>query len=66
LAHCIRLIFLSDTVILWKSKLQKPLELSGSEAEYYDMSEAANDVKFVAMIIEAFRYRNRVTDHYVL
>jgi hypothetical protein len=46
-------IFLNDTVILWKSKLQKPLALSSSEAEYYGMSEAAKDVKFVAMILEA-------------
>jgi hypothetical protein len=46
-------IFLSDTVILRKSKLQKPLALSSSEAEYYGMSEAAKDVKFVAMILEA-------------
>jgi hypothetical protein len=46
-------IFLSDTVILWKSKLQKPLALSSSEAEYYGMSETAKDVKFVAMILEA-------------
>jgi hypothetical protein len=45
-------IFLSDMVILWKSKLQKPLALSSSEAEYYGMSEAAKDVKFVAMILE--------------
>jgi hypothetical protein len=28
-------IFLSATVILWKSKLQKPVALSSSEAEYY-------------------------------
>jgi hypothetical protein len=47
------MIFLSDTAILWKSKLQKPLALSSSEAEYYGMSEAAKDLKFVAMILEA-------------
>jgi hypothetical protein len=29
------------------------LALSSSEAEYYGMSEAAKDVKFVAMILEA-------------
>jgi hypothetical protein len=45
-------IFLSETVILRKSKLQKPLALSSSEAEYYSMCEAAKDVKFVAMILE--------------
>jgi hypothetical protein len=42
-------IFLSDRVILWKSKLQKPLELSSSEAEYYGMSEAAKDVGAIIM-----------------
>jgi hypothetical protein len=31
-------IFLSDTVILWNSKLQKPLAVSSSEAEYYGVS----------------------------
>jgi hypothetical protein len=52
-------IFLSDTVILWKSKLQKPLALSRSEAEYYGMSEAAKDVKFVASYeSRSDRYRN--------
>jgi hypothetical protein len=45
-------IFL-NTVILWKSKLQKPLALSSSEAEYYGMNEAAKDVKVGAMILEA-------------
>jgi hypothetical protein len=40
-------------VILWKSKLQKPLAILSSEAEYYGMSEAAKDVKFVAMLLEA-------------
>jgi hypothetical protein len=29
------------------------LALSSSEAEYYGMSEASKDVKFVAMILEA-------------
>jgi hypothetical protein len=46
-------IFLSDTVILCKSKLQKPLALSSAGTEYYGMSEAAKDVKFVAMILKA-------------
>jgi hypothetical protein len=41
-------------VILWKSKLQKPLAISiFLEAEYYGMSEAAKDVKFEVMILEA-------------
>jgi hypothetical protein len=43
-------MFLNGTVILCKSKLQKLLALSSSEAESYAMSEAAKDIKFVAMV----------------
>jgi hypothetical protein len=37
---------------LCKSKLQRVLALSSLEAEYYALSEAAKDVKFVVMILE--------------
>jgi Reverse transcriptase (RNA-dependent DNA polymerase) len=40
-------VFLMGAVILWKSKLQKPVALSSSEAEYYALSEAAIEIKFV-------------------
>jgi hypothetical protein len=43
----------NGTVILWKSKLQQVEALSSSEAEYYALSEAAKDVKFVVMILES-------------
>ena len=34
-------LFLKGVPILWKSKLQKSVSLSSSEAEYYALSEAA-------------------------
>jgi hypothetical protein len=46
-------ILLNGTVILWKSKLQQVVALSSLEAEYYALSEATNDVKFVVMIVES-------------
>ena len=43
------LIFLDGS--LWKSKAQKLVALLSSESEYYALSEAAKDIKFVAQII---------------
>ena len=40
-----------DVPILWKSKQQKSVALSSSESEYYALSEAAKDIKFVVQII---------------
>jgi 5-carboxymethyl-2-hydroxymuconate isomerase len=50
-------------VISRKSKLQKPLALSSSEAEYYGMSEAAKDVKFVDMILEVYASNSKEAKH---
>ena len=44
-------LFLMNVPILWKSKAQKTLALSSSEAEYYALSEAAKDIKFVHMLL---------------
>jgi hypothetical protein len=44
-------LFLMNVPILWKSKAQKSLALSSSEAEYYALSEAAKDIKFVHMLL---------------
>ena len=44
-------LFLMGVPILWKSKSQKAIALSSSEAEYYALSEAAKDVKFVHMLL---------------
>jgi hypothetical protein len=45
-------VFLLGVPILWKSKSQKSITLSSSEAEYFAMSEAAKDVRFIAMVLE--------------
>jgi hypothetical protein len=44
-------LFLMNVPILWKSKAQKSLALSSSEAEYYALSEAAKDITFVHMLL---------------
>ncbi|MGL4341755.1 MAG: reverse transcriptase domain-containing protein, partial [Lactococcus lactis] len=46
-------IFLLGVPILWRSKLQRVVSLSSSEAEYYALSEAAKDVKFIAQILSS-------------
>ena len=47
------IIFLMDVPILWKSKSQRSVALSSSESEYYALSEAAKDIKFVVQIIQS-------------
>jgi hypothetical protein len=44
---------LNGAVVLWKSKLQKPLALSSAEAEYYAMCESAKDVKHISMVLRS-------------
>ena len=46
-------ILLLGVPILWKSKLQRSVSLSSSEAEYYALSEAAKEIKFIVMILKA-------------
>jgi hypothetical protein len=46
-------MFLNGAVVLWKSKLQKPLALSSAEAEYYALCEAAKDVKYISMVLRS-------------
>jgi hypothetical protein len=50
-------IFLLDVPILWKSKSQKSVPLSSSEAEYFAMSEAVKDVHFIVMVLESLGIR---------
>jgi hypothetical protein len=45
------IIFLLGASILWKSKAQKLVSLSSTEAEYYALSEAAKEIKFVVQIL---------------
>ena len=50
------ILFLLKVPILWKSKSQKCLSLSSSEAEFYALSEAAKDIKFVHMLMESMGF----------
>jgi hypothetical protein len=38
-------------IILWKSKIQRPVAVSSSEAEYYALSEAVKEIKFVVQTL---------------
>ena len=45
------IVFLMGVPISWKSKGQRSVTLSSSEAEFVALSEAAKEVKFVVMIM---------------
>jgi hypothetical protein len=45
-------VFLMGAVGSWQSKIRKPVALSSSEAEYYALSEAAREIKFVVQTLE--------------
>ena len=45
------IIFAHGVPITWKSRQQKSLAMSSSEAEYYALTEAAKEVKFVVQIL---------------
>ena len=44
-------IYLCEVPIMWKSKGQRSVALSSSEAEYVALSEAAKEIKFVAQLL---------------
>ena len=44
-------IFLCGVPILWKSKGQKLISMSSTEAEWYSLSEAAKEIKFVTQLL---------------
>jgi hypothetical protein len=46
-------IFALGVPILWKSKSQKSVTLSSSEAEYFALSEAVKEVRFIVMVLES-------------
>ena len=46
-------MFLMEVPILWKSRSQKTISLSSSEAEYYALSEAAKEIKFIVQILNS-------------
>ena len=45
-------IFLLGVPILWRSKSQKSMTLSLSEAEFVALLEAAKEIKFVVQVLE--------------
>jgi hypothetical protein len=47
------LFILRVAPIFWKSRLQKTVSLSSTEAEYYALSEAAKEVKFIIMLLQS-------------
>jgi hypothetical protein len=46
-------IFLQGAPILWRSQTQKKVSLSKSKGEYYAVSEAAKEIKFVIQVMES-------------
>jgi hypothetical protein len=46
-------VFILGVPIIWKSKSQKSVTLSSSEAEYFVLGEAAKDVKFIVMVLQS-------------
>jgi hypothetical protein len=47
------ILYLMNVPIVWRSKAQKSVTLSSSEAEYFALSEAAKEIKFVYMILQS-------------
>jgi hypothetical protein len=47
------IIFLCGVPIMWKSRLQKTVALSSTEAEYYALSEAAKEIKFIIQVLQS-------------
>jgi hypothetical protein len=45
------IIFVMGCAVSWKSKAQKSVSLSSSEAEWYALSEAVKEVKFIAQVL---------------
>ena len=46
------ILFLLGVPILWKSRAQKSVSLSSSEAEYYGCSEAAKEIKYITQVLQ--------------
>jgi hypothetical protein len=51
------IIFLMSIPIFWKSKAQKAIALSSSEAEYYAMAEAAKEIWFIVQVLESLNIK---------
>ena len=48
-------IYLQGVAISWKSKAQKSVTLSSSEAEYVALAEAGKEIKFVVQVLESLK-----------
>jgi Reverse transcriptase (RNA-dependent DNA polymerase) len=46
-------MYFMNVPIMWKSRLQKTVALSSTEAEYYALSEAAKEIKFLIQVLES-------------
>jgi hypothetical protein len=47
------ILFLMGCPIIWRSKQQSSVALSSSEAEYFALSEATKEIKFMAQVLES-------------
>jgi hypothetical protein len=47
------IMFLMGVPVMWKSRLQRTVALSSTEAEYYAISETAKEIKFIAQILQS-------------
>ena len=50
-------LYVMGVPILWRSKGQKSVALSSSEAEYVSLSEAAKEVKIVSQLLESMNLK---------
>ena len=50
-------LFFCSVAIMWRSCGQKSVALSSGESEYISLSEAAKEVKFVAMLLKSMRVK---------
>jgi hypothetical protein len=48
-------IFLVGVPIMWRSKAQGSVALSSTEAEFYALSEAAKEIKFIVQVLISMR-----------
>ena len=46
------MIFVNGVLISWRSKLQRVVSLSSSEAEFYACSEAVKEIPFIVQVLE--------------
>ena len=50
-------VYLNGVLIAWRSRLQKIVSLSSSEAEFYAFSEAVKEIPFIAQILMSMGIR---------